>query len=140
MYKAETMTAAQVRDDLIMYRFRTKLCSRKRRCRNPANCFDAHSNTMKRRVPRQVGSNWGQFNYIPEPCQEFLKSKKCRLGNSCPRSHGWLEVIFHPLLYKTKLCKSQREKNGICKEYGLYCAKAHARCEIRNLVEIYGEQ
>jgi len=61
----------------------------------------------------------------------------CSLGDSCPRSHGWLEVIYHPLIYKTKLCKSKR-KNGICAKYGLYCAKAHSRFEVRSLVEIYG--
>lgn len=138
MQKAATKTKAQVRDDLIMYKFRTKLCTRKRQCRNPSNCFDAHSKIMKRRVPRQVLSNRGLFNYIPEPCEEFLRSKSCRLGDSCPQSHGWLEIIFHPLLYKTKLCKSKRY-NGVCSEYGVYCAKAHARFEIRSLVEIYGE-
>jgi len=94
---------------------------------------------MKRRVPKQMRSSGGLFNYIPEPCQEFEKFKRCRFGDSCPRSHGWLEIIFHPLLYKTKLCKS-RLQNGVCSEYGIYCAKAHARAEIRSLVEIYGEK
>jgi len=61
------------------------------------------------------------------------------MGKSCPRSHGWLEIIFHPLLYKTKLCTAPR-RNGVCSAYGVYCAKAHTRCEIRSLVEIYGEE
>jgi len=138
MHKAETKTKAQIRDDLIMYTFGTKLCSGRRQCRNRSTCFDAHSITMMRRVPRQVHSNGGLFNYIPEPCQEFQRSKKCRLGDSCPQAHGWLEIIFHPLLYKTKLCRAKRH-NGICSDYGVYCAKAHARCEIRSLIEIYGE-
>jgi len=137
MQRAINETQIQVRDDLIMYKFRTKLCNRKRRCKNPSNCFDAHSSSMKRRVPRQVKSNGGLFNYIPEPCQEWEMSKKCRLGINCPRSHGWLEIIFHPLLYKTKLCKSLR-KQGVCSEYGIYCAKAHTRAEIRSLTGIYG--
>jgi len=54
------------------------------------------------------------------------------------RAHGWIEVIFHPLLYRTKMCKSDY-KNGVCREYGLYCAKSHSPNDIRNLVEIYGE-
>jgi len=82
-------------------------------------------------------SNGGLFNYIPEPCQEWQLWKKCRMGINCPRSHGWLEIIYHPLLYKTKLCKS-RIKQGLCSQYGVYCAKAHTRAEIRNLNEIYG--
>jgi len=138
MRKAETKTKAQIRDDLIMYKFGTKLCSGRRQCRNRSTCFDAHSITMMRRVPRQVHSNGGLFNYIPEPCQEFQRSKKCRLGDSCPQAHGWLEIIFHPLVYKTKLCRAKRH-NGICSDYGVYCAKAHARFEIRSLIKIYGE-
>jgi len=121
--------------DSFMYKFRTKVCTKKR-CRNPSRCLNAHSQRMKRRVPFQ--NETGLFNYIPEPCQQWEKEKKCVNGDSCLRSHGWLEVIFHPLLYKTKLCKSHR-KNGVCSEYGVYCAKAHNRNDIRNLVIIYGQ-
>jgi len=133
-----TQSHVQATDDLYMYKFRTKLCSEKRRCSNPSGCFDAHSNLMKRRVPRQLKSHGGRFNYVPEACPEWRKSKSCFLGKSCPRSHGWLEIIFHPLLYKTKLCLAPRRK-GVCSAYGVYCAKAHTRSEIRSLVEIYGE-
>jgi len=131
------MYRTQVRetDDAYMYRFRTTTCTKKR-CRYPARCFGAHSNAMRRRVPEQ--DNHGRFNYIPEHCTEWQKTKKCRLEDSCPRSHGWLEVIFHPLLYKTKMCRSY-QKNGVCRKYGVYCAKAHKLSEIRNLVKIYGE-
>jgi len=129
---------AKATDNLYMYKFRTNMCSERRRCSNPAGCFDAHSKLMKRRVPIQVKSNGGLFNYIPKICPEWQKSKKCTFGENCPRSHGWLEVIFHPLLYKTKLCKAPR-RNGVCSEYDVYCAKAHKSSDIRSLVEIYGE-
>jgi len=122
-------------DDDYMYKFRTKLCTKKR-CRNPPKCFDAHSEVMRRRVP--VQGEHGLYNYLPKPCPEWQKLKKCSLGEGCPRSHGWLEIIFHPLLYKTKMCKSDM-KDGVCREYGIYCAKAHKPREIRNLVRIYGE-
>jgi len=122
-------------DDDYMYKFRTKPCTKKR-CRNPPKCFDAHSEVMRRRVPTQ--GEQGLFNYIPEPCPQWQKLKKCTLRGSCSRSHGWLEIIFHPLLYKTKMCKSN-VKNGVCREYGVYCAKAHNLSGIRNLVQIYGE-
>jgi len=122
-------------DDDYMYKFRTKPCTKKR-CRNPPKCFDAHSEVMRRRVPIQ--GNHGLYNYIPEPCPQWQKMKKCTLRGSCQRSHGWLEIIFHPLLYKTKMCKSNL-KNGVCREYGVYCAKAHNPSDIRNLVQIYGE-
>merc|ERR1719317_592308 len=93
---------------------------------------------MSRRVPIQLESNRGLFNYIPEHCPQYKKTKKCDAGDACFRAHGWLEVIFHPLLYKTKLCESTHE-NGVCKLYGIYCAKAHKRSEMRDLVKIYGE-
>jgi len=118
-----------------MYRFRTRPCTKKR-CRNPPKCFDAHSGVMIRRVPG-LGAH-RLYNYIPKPCPQWEKMKKCHLGDSCPRSHGWLEIIFHPLLYKTKLCKSSY-KNGVCREYGVFCAKAHKPTEIRDLEKIYGE-
>jgi len=133
-----TRSHVQATDDLYMYRFRTRLCSEKRRCTNPSGCFDAHSNIMRRRVPKQMISNGGRFNYIPEACPEWSKSKKCFMGMSCPRAHGWLEIIFHPLIYKTKLCTAPR-RNGVCGAHGVYCAKAHTRSEIRTLAKIYGE-
>jgi len=124
-------------NELYMYKFRTKLCLVKGKCENPSTCFDAHSILMKRRVPKWIDVS-GVFNYIPEPCPQWQRSKTCSMGKNCPLSHGWLEIIYHPLLYKTKLCKSERQ-NGVCTKYGVYCAKAHSRCEIRSLVYIFGE-
>jgi len=79
----------------------------------------------------------GLFNYIPKPCPEWGKHKKCILRDSCPQAHGYLEIIYHPLLYKTKMCESY-QKPGVCRKYGVCCAKAHNLSEIRNLVKIYG--
>lgn len=136
MNQGLTQSHVQATNDLYMYKFRTNLCSEKRWCTNPSGCFDAHSNIMKRRVPKWMKS--GRFNYVPEACPEWRISKRCFMGKNCPRSHGWLEIIFHPLLYKTKLCTAPRQ-NGVCSQYGVYCAKAHTRSEIRSLVNIYGE-
>jgi len=118
-----------------MYTFRTKVCTKKR-CRKPSKCLNAHSELMKRRVPCQ--NEVGLFNYIPEPCPQWDKEKKCFKGDNCMRSHGWLEVIFHPLLYRTKMCISL-QRNGVCLKYGVYCAKAHKPDDLRNLVKIYGK-
>jgi len=93
---------------------------------------------MSRRVPKQIPSRANLFNYIPQMCPEYKKRKKCAMGNECYLAHGWLEIIYHPLLFKTKLCKSSLEK-GVCRKYGFYCAKAHNKNEVRNLVSIYGE-
>jgi len=140
-HKSTIMSKAKSEDtedmnEFYMYKFRTKFCTMKGKCPCPATCFDAHSKTVKRRVPTLLES--GKYNYIPKTCPQWHRSKSCSLGENCPRSHGWLEVIYHPLIYKTKLCKSKL-KNGICSEYGGYCAKAHSRVEIRSLVNIFGE-
>jgi len=62
----------------------------------------------------------------------------CSMGTSCYLAHVWLEIIYHPLLFKTKLCESNLKK-GVCRKYGIYCAKAHNENEVRNLVRIYGK-
>jgi len=127
-----------ITDEAYMFEFRTNFC-KKKRCRNASKCFDAHSKHMKRRVPKLNAD--GLFNYIPEECLQWKNSKKenkCNAGERCLRSHGWLEKIFHPLLYKTKICESSH-KNGICSEYGAYCAFAKNQSEVRSLVKIYGE-
>jgi len=124
-------------DDKYMYEFCTKRCNRKD-CPKDVTCFDAHSKAMSRRIPKQLKSLGGLFNYIPEHCPQYKWKKRCSAGESCFRAHGWLEIIFHPLLYKTKLCKSTHE-NGACRLYGIYCAKAHKRSEMRNLAKIYGK-
>jgi len=121
-------------DDWYMYKFRTNLCT-KRRCRKSWRCFDAHSLLEKRRVPMQ--GQQGLFNYIPKPCPEWERNNKCIIGDSCPRAHGWSEMIFHPLLYKTKMCASY-QRYGVCRQKGVYCGNAHKETEIRRRVEIFG--
>jgi len=124
-------------NDDCMYKFRTKKCCNKK-CRNGKTCFNFHSRVMSRRVPKQIGTRRTLFNYIPHECPEYKKRKKCALGNECHLAHGWLEIIYHPLLFKTKLCESSSKK-GVCRKYGIYCAKAHNENEVRNLVSIYGK-
>jgi len=117
-------------DNFYMYKFRTK-----KQCRQPNNCNNTHSLVTWRRVPKQ-GRN-GLFNYIPKPCPGWKKHQKCVLQDSCPQAHGFLEIIYHPLLYRTKMCESN-QKSGVCRKYGVHCAKAHHPTEIRNLAKIYG--
>lgn len=131
-----TQLQEKLKDNTYIYKFLTKLCTDKR-CRSPERCFCTHSLVRRRRrVPKQ--DKHGRFNYIPVHCPQWKKTRKCPLGDTCIRSHGSMEIIFHPLLYKTKMCSSHL-KNGVCCQYGIYCAKAHSPTEIRNLVDIYGE-
>jgi len=122
-------------DDDCMYKYRTKKCW-DRNCKKGKGCFDSHCNTI-RRVPQWLPYD-NLFNYIPQECPEYKKQKKCAMGNACYLAHGWLEIIYHPLVFKTKLCES-RLKKGVCSKYGIHCAKAHNDGEVRNLVSIYGK-
>jgi len=45
-------------------------------------------------------------------------------------------MIYHPLLYKTKMCEFY-QKYGVCRKCGVYCGKAHNPSDICNLVIIY---
>jgi len=120
-----------------MYKFCTVKCSKKK-CKQGKGCFYSHSKYMMRRVPKIIPSKGNLFNYIPKACPEYKKTKKCSKGDACYLAHGWLEIIYHPLLFKTKLCESSL-KEGVCSEYGIFCAKAHNQKEVRNLVKIFGK-
>jgi len=77
----------------------------------------------------------GLFNYIPESCPDWDKNNTCISGDSCPRAHGWLEIILHPLSYKTKMCASY-QRFGVCGKN--HCANAHKETEIRRFKKIFG--
>lgn len=121
-----------------MYEFRCTPCSKvPGECKmTKETCFFSHNAQTHRRVP-WIQKN-GLYNYIPEECTNFKKFQKCPRGDECRRAHGWLELIFHPLLYKTKLCDSERTPNGLCKAFNIHCAKAHCPAEVRNLKKIFG--
>lgn len=121
-----------------MYEFRCTACSKvPGKCTmTKETCFYSHNTQTHRRVP-MIQSN-GLYNYIPEECQSWKQHQKCSRGDECRRAHGWLEVIFHPLLYKTKLCDHRKGPDGLCTGYAIHCAKAHNTGEIRNLKKIFG--
>jgi len=131
------LVSLKYKNDDCMYKFRTKRCCNKK-CKKGKGCFNIHSRDMSRRVPKQIPNRGHLFNYIPHACPEYKDQKKCAMGKECFLAHGWLEIIFHPLLFKTKLCESSL-KNGVCRKYGIYCTKAHNENEVRNLVKIYGK-
>lgn len=123
----------------MMYEFKTKLCpsyGNPGGCRlRDSDCFNSHKRKPQRRVPVLKGR---QFNYIPKMCQNF-KNRKCDKGVLCGHAHSFLEIIYHPLVFRSKPCEYMRSQNGICRGRGLFCAKAHKKCEIRNLPELYGK-
>jgi len=132
-------------DELLM-KFRTNVCTYDCKIASET-CFNSHRRLCHRRVP--IMKENGRFSYIPVKCPSVFKDgvwtsdtdsdSLCEKGSSCHFAHSWLEVIFHPLLFRTKPCMFLRDpKTGLCLEKGVWCAKAHKKHEIRSLVDIYG--
>lgn len=121
--------------------FRTEQCSLyvKGACKDSKRCSMSHSETWPRRNPRQ-------FGYECKLCPniQFFRndnkmqlSGKCSYGRRCKYSHSKEEQLYHPDLYKTRLCLNHPN----CKGY--YCPFAHSRDELRprneNVVASYRE-
>eukprot|EP00916_Digyalum_oweni_P005744 GHVL01009954.1.p1 GENE.GHVL01009954.1~~GHVL01009954.1.p1 ORF type:complete len:152 (-),score=9.67 GHVL01009954.1:212-667(-) len=75
--------------------------------------------------------------YVPLPCVDARIDEYGRFDcssctadplSSCPFAHSCEEIMFHPCIYKTKLC-FEYEKKGACKRY--YCCLAHGQEELR---------
>lgn len=41
-------------------------------------------------------------------------------------------MIYHPLVFKTKICESELDEKRHCKKFGQHCAKAHSDNDLRN--------
>jgi len=88
-------------------------------------CFFSHAAHPERRLPLLLSGNW---NYRPEMC---AFSAKCAKGDRCRFSHSVYEQRFHPLVYKTTLCKSRVNEEGVCLTNGQLCGQAHHKNELR---------
>lgn len=128
----------KVHSDYI-YKFRVRECPKhlSGRCPNDGHlCFDSHNPEAVRRIPQLIR---GKFNYLPIRCQYMLKGKTCHHAQNCRFAHSKEEVIYHPSKYKTQLCPHRLKRtvgsNGkeawVCGGYGIHCAKAHGKDDLR---------
>lgn len=93
-------------EDFFMFLYKTEWCPMNLTHHNKSKCVYAHNlQDFRRKVH--------ESNYSPELCENwdfksFVKSstQHCKLGNACPKSHGWKESEFHPLNYLTRSCLS----------------------------------
>ncbi|PHJ18145.1 zinc ccch type domain protein [Cystoisospora suis] len=110
--------------------FRTQLCENHQRthCANPDACPHSHCLTWQRRNPYEI-------IYDPHLCPgiEFRRSnskmsliRHCTRGRSCTFAHSKEEELYHPLMYKTKICTVFPN----CDRH--YCPFAHSIDEIRH--------
>ncbi|EZG58339.1 hypothetical protein GNI_094930 [Gregarina niphandrodes] len=109
--------------------FRTQLCDAvcKGACPLPDRCASSHCLTWQRRNPLL-------FFYSATLCPEieFIRRnnrmtlvRKCNRGRQCPYAHSKEEELYHPMIYKTKLCRAQPN----CKRY--FCPFAHSPAELK---------
>lgn len=84
---------------------------------NPKLCVYFHSNKDKRRIG----------DYSIEECSE---GEKCRIGDTCGKTHNKVELLYHTDRYKTKFCTYYPNKVNQC-EYAGYCSFAHSESDIK---------
>lgn len=109
--------------------FRTQICAqhKKGNCANPDRCPDSHCQTWQRRNPYH-------YNYASKMCPdiEFVKKGnkmtllgRCTRGRVCTFAHSKEEELYHPSMYKTRMCNA----HPYCTRY--FCPFAHHLSEIR---------
>lgn len=86
------------------------------------SCQNWHSKADRRRNPFE-------FSYGCTECPNQTEMTECNLGDKCKFSHGFLERMYHPDLYKTSMC--QRISAGLNCDRGLFCAFAHNQGDLR---------
>lgn len=117
-------------------RFRTKVCTLASSLRcdfGIERCNYSHNLYWARRCPFYLRDS-SILRYIPACCPDVelgpgsaVLKNTCPRGNNCSFAHSLEEMNYHPLIYKTELCKEYRV--GRCKTY--YCHMVHGLAEFR---------
>ena len=107
--------------DFFMFHYKTVWCPFNLTHHDKSLCVYAHNWQDFRRKPNE-------FNYEPIACKMW-NSKKiilkyddgCSLSQNCFHCHGWKELEYHPLVYKTKICPL----GGNCAQTKKHCPFYH---------------
>ncbi|KRX07608.1 hypothetical protein PPERSA_11157 [Pseudocohnilembus persalinus] len=105
--------------DFYIFHYKTIWCPFNIISHDRSQCVYAHNWQDYRRKPQEI-------NYQSVPCSDwkpgdFIKDYKdfCQNGFQCDKCHGWKELEYHPLFYKTKQCTSKEKctKGQVCPYY-----------------------
>ncbi|UKJ88207.2 hypothetical protein MACJ_000651 [Theileria orientalis] len=117
-------------------RFRTKVCTLASSLKcdfGVERCNYSHNLYWARRCPFYLRDS-SILRYIPHVCPDVelgegttVLRNSCPRGNNCSFAHSYEEIHYHPLVYKTQVCKDYRL--GKCKTY--YCHLVHGLAEYR---------
>lgn len=107
-------------DDFYMFHFKTVWCPFNLSQHDKALCVYAHNWQDYRRKPNVHSyeavacPNWKPTDFIVN------YEDGCPLKEKCTKCHGWKELEYHPLNYKTKHCPSKNcTKGRDCPHYHL---------------------
>jgi hypothetical protein len=115
-------------EDFFMFKFKTVMCPFSSLPHDKAQCVYSHNWQDFRRKPNL-------FHYNPTSCNNWKfnnyivnYSDGCQMSGNCDKCHGWKELDYHPLVYKTKPCA-----NGMNCHRTFECPFYHSEGEKRNI-------
>ncbi|CAD8077629.1 unnamed protein product [Paramecium sonneborni] len=104
-------------DDFFMFYYKSVWCPFNLTQHDKALCVYAHNWQDFRRKP-QI------YQYNPIPCQSWNTGEYileyyngCQEGFNCSKCHGWKELEYHPMLFRTKQCINQHCQKSDCSFY-----------------------
>ena len=118
--KSELLHHMNRDQDFFMFYYKTVFCPYLWNTHVFGKCVYAHFPHKIRRKPHL-------FDYGTNKCLFFSKENinSCPFGDKCKDAHGENEVEFHPLNYKTTICRKQNCFNQET------CPKAHNNMDFR---------
>ncbi|SPQ97425.1 C3H1-type domain-containing protein [Plasmodiophora brassicae] len=111
---------APLMDEAKLIKYKTVMCQRMVRagqCRYGNLCDFAHS---AKELRRNLNQHWYQGVMCEIPDHDDKK---------CEYAHNEMELVYHPSVYKTKLCDKFASPDGCSKNQ--YCANAHGKHDLR---------
>jgi len=114
--------------ELKLGKYKTVMCQRMQRtgsCKFGSLCDFAHD-------PSEIRRNFHVQWYYPVLCgSEAAEGRGCEDGQDphCQFAHNEMEILYHPYVYKSKMCPSYNCPDGCAREN--YCSFAHGVHELR---------
>eukprot|EP00746_Dinoflagellata_sp_MGD_P007478 gnl/MRDRNA2_/MRDRNA2_114808_c0_seq1.p1 gnl/MRDRNA2_/MRDRNA2_114808_c0~~gnl/MRDRNA2_/MRDRNA2_114808_c0_seq1.p1 ORF type:complete len:633 (+),score=92.19 gnl/MRDRNA2_/MRDRNA2_114808_c0_seq1:146-1900(+) len=121
--------------------FKTQRCDGGGPASHDSKCCLMFHHRFDRRRPPSMG-------YFPEPCEhEFLQEDGdgaamveddrviCPAGDKCSKCHNVVELLYHPKVYKRRLCMDKAN----CPR-GVLCAFAHSAEELEQHATVYNKE
>ena len=95
--------------------FKSTLCPELNTLHERKKCLHFHGNLDRRRLP---------VSYEPQMCESPVSC-----AESCDKCHNRVELLYHPSVFKARLCPVYPEVD--CCEWGELCSFAHSVGELR---------